>query len=100
MLQDPNPSQLLRTRIEASLRRAIELRHPEAAMLLGTLYGLGKLSDDGLPEPEKSASLYIKVIEEFKVPSAKRLLLEVMERHDITVPGYDLATLRGETRLH
>lgn len=35
MLKDQTPSPILRSRIEASLQRAVELRHPEATLLLG-----------------------------------------------------------------
>lgn len=100
MLKDRNPSDLLLSRIERCLEVAVQLNHPEATMLLGTLYAHGQLNKDGEPDPEKAAALYVKVIEELKVPSAKRLLLALLERHPISVEGYPLDVLRGEAGLH
>lgn len=42
----------------------------------------------------------MRAIEELRVPSAKRLLLAVMERHDLRVDGYDIAGLCGEGGEH
>jgi TPR repeat protein len=100
MLKDPKPSPLLRSRIESCLTRAIEMKHPEAAMLLGTLYAHGTLADDGKPDPEGAVALYVKAIEEFHVDGAKRLLLALMEKFGTSVDGYDLASLRGQAGMH
>jgi TPR repeat protein len=100
MLKDPNPSPLLRSRIEQSLQRAVELRHAEATMLLGTLYSHGTLADDGEPEPHKGAALIVRAIEERRVSAAKPLLLAIMERHDLRVDGYDIDGLRADAGIH
>lgn len=102
MLKDETLSPVLRSEIEASLRRAVGHCHPEATLLLGSLYAQGTLADDGEPEPRKGAEMFVRAIEEFRVGSAKRLLLAVMERHDLRVDGYDIDGLRcdvGENSL-
>jgi TPR repeat protein len=76
------------------------MKHPEAAMLLGTLYAHGTLADDGKPDPEGAVALYVKAIEEFHVDGAKRLLLALMEKFGTSVDGYDLASLRGQAGMH
>jgi hypothetical protein len=100
MLKDPNPSPLLRSRIEQSLQRAVDLRHAEATILLGTLYAQGSLSDDGEPEPRKGAELIIRAIEDLRVSAAKELLLSIMERHDLRIDGYDIEGLRADLGLN